>query len=437
MWTARWNVSRPALPAWKGPAADFTAARAVPERRANNPPANRSEQVPDTRRWTPPTPGPYEELMKRSAPAAPPGPLRSKSFLLLLVCTLGGFTGYVLLLPILAMWAVRGGAGELAAGAVNGIFMLVTVLTQLGMPWLLSKIDHRAALGLGVLLIGLPTPLYGATTQLPGLLAISGLRGVGFGLLTVAGSALVAELVPPGTRGRAAGLYGLAVGLPNAVCLPAGVWLAQHIGYLPLFWAAGLIPAATAALALGIAPTAKSQARPVGGFPPALLSPWSVMTSGALVAGGLIAFLPLAIGSGTSSAALLAFGVTTLLGRWLAGHIGDRTGHVRVLVPSALVAGLGAALIAIATAGGPALAVAGAALFGAGFGAMQNTTLVAMFDKTGSGAASTAWNIAYDGGNGLGSVGFGTLITLSGYPAAFTAAAALVLLCVPLAARSR
>src|SRR5699024_7826584 len=141
--------------------------------------------------------------------------------------------------------------------------------TQLGMPWLLTKIDHRAALGLGVLLIGVPTPLYGATTQLPGLLAISGLRGVGFGLLTVAGSALVAELVPPGTRGRAAGLYGLAVGLPNAVFLPAGVWLAQHIGYLPLFWAAGLVPAATAALAFGIAPTAKSGARPVGGFPPA------------------------------------------------------------------------------------------------------------------------------------------------------------------------
>lgn len=380
---------------------------------------------------------PYEEPMQRSAPAAPSSALRSRSFLLLLVCTLGGFTGYVLLLPIVTMWAVRGGAGELAAGAVNGIFMLVTVLTQLGMPWLLSKIDHRAALGLGVLLIGLPTPLYGATTQLPGLLAISGLRGVGFGLLTVAGSALVAELVPPDARGRAAGLYGLAVGLPNVVFLPAGVWLAQHIGFLPLFWTAGLVPAATAALAIGIAPAANSHTRPVRQFPRALLPPWSIMTSGALVAGGLIAFLPLAIGPGSSPVALLAFGATTLLGRWLAGQIGDRTGHVKVLVPSVLTAGLGAALIAVAAAGGPAPAIPGAALFGAGFGAMQNTTLVAMFEKTGSGAASTTWNIAYDGGNGLGSVGFGTLITLSGYPTAFAAAAALVLLCLPLAARAK
>lgn len=343
----------------------------------------------------------------------------------------------MLLLPIIAMWAVRGGAGELAAGVVNGFFMLVTVLTQLGMPWLLNKIDHRTALGLGVLVIGLPTPLYGATTQLPGLLAISGLRGVGFGLLTVAGSALVAELVPPDAHGRAAGLYGLAVGLPNAVFLPAGVWFVQHIGYLPLFWAAGLLPAATAVLALGIAPTANKEPHSVGGFPRGLLSPWSIMTSGALVAGGLVAFLPLAIGSGISPVALLAFGATTLLGRWLAGQIGDRTGNARVLVPSVLVAGLGAALIAIAAAGGTALAVPGAALFGVGFGAMQNTTLVTMFAKTGSGAASTAWNIAYDGGNGLGSVGFGALITLSGYPAAFAAAATLVLLSAPLAARAR
>ncbi|MBE9375788.1 MFS transporter [Saccharopolyspora sp. HNM0983] len=375
--------------------------------------------------------------MHPPAPVAPPTPLRSRSFLLLLVCTLGGFTGYVLLLPIVAMWAVRGGAGELAAGAVNGTFMLVTVLTQLGMPWLLARIEHRTALGLGVLLIGLPAPLYAATAQLPGLLAISGVRGIGFGLLTVAGSALVAELVPPAVRGRAAGLYGLAVGLPNVAFLPAGVWLAQHIGFQALFWTAGLVPAATAAMAFGIARTTSRGPRASGRFPRALLSPWATMTAGALAAGGLVAFLPLAVGSGTSSVALLAFGATTLLGRWLAGQIGDRAGRRQVLVPSVLLAGLGAALVAVGAGDESALAVPGAALLGAGFGAMQNVTLVAMFDTTSSGTASTAWNIAYDGGNGLGSVGFGMLITLSGYPTAFAAAATLILLCIPLASRSR
>ena len=57
-----------------------------------------------------------------------------------------------------------------------------------------------------------------------------------------------------------------------------------------------------------------------------------------------------------------------------------------------------------------------------------------MFERTASGAASTAWNIAYDAGNGLGSAGFGLLLTTADYSTTFAAAATLVLLCTPLAA---
>ncbi|WP_347648069.1 hypothetical protein [Nonomuraea sp. B10E15] len=52
----------------------------------------------------------------------------------------------------------------------------------------------------------------------------------------------------------------------------------------------------------------------------------------------------------------------------------------------------------------------GAALFGAGFGAAQNVTLVLMFARSSpsaSGRVSALWNLAYDGGMGVGAVGFG------------------------------
>lgn len=360
--------------------------------------------------------------------------LQHRSFRFLLAATVGGFAGYVLLLPVLPLWAVRGGAGEVAAGATNAVYMLVTVLTQLGMPWLLKRIDHRVAFASGTMLIGLPTPLYALSSDLWLLLGVSSLRGVGFGLLTVTGAALVAELVPTAQRGRAAGLYGLSVGLPNVLFLPAGVWLTQQIGFGPLFWIAGALPVAATSAVLGMSrvrakPTQRSGA---SAFPLALLQSWTVMTAAAVAAGGLTAFLPLAVAGSVAPAALMLFGASTMLGRWAAGQLGDRLGQHRSLVPAVLLAGLGTGLLAFAAWGADPLALLGAAAFGAGFGAVQNTTLVVMFERTESGPASTAWNIAYDAGQGLGAIGFGTLVTLSGYPTTFAVAAILITICLPL-----
>lgn len=365
--------------------------------------------------------------------------LRTRSFRLLLAATFGGFTGYVLLLPVIPSWAVEGGAGEAAAGATNGVFMLVTVLTQLGMPWLLRRIDHRIALGLGTFLIGAPTPLFITSTDLPVLLGVSGLRGIGFGLLTVAGSALVAELVPAAQRGRAAGLYGFAAGLPNVALLPTGVWLANTLGYAPLFWIAALTPVLATAAAASMPPvsrrTSDTGRTPAATPPILLLPPWLVMTIVSLAAGGFISFVPLALTSRLTPLVLLAFGSAVVVGRWLAGLWGDRIGTRRILLPAVPLAALGLAAIALGTSGHPALAPLGAFLLGAGFGAVQNATLVVMFERATSNSASTAWNIAYDAGNGLGAVGFGLLLSVLTYPATFGVAAGLVLACVALGPR--
>ncbi|MBA8825138.1 putative MFS family arabinose efflux permease [Saccharopolyspora lacisalsi] len=374
-------------------------------------------------------------MPSRAAPHARESVLRDRSFLLLLVATLGAFSGYVLLLPVVPLWAVTGGSGEVAAGATNGVFMLITVLTQLFMPWSLRRVDHRVALGVGTLLIGVPTPLFAVSTELWPLLAVSGVRGVGFGMLTVTGSALVAELVPAAQRGRATGLYGLAVGLPNAVLLPVGVWLARYVGFELLFWVAGALPVAAAGAAFGIArvPRRTPEAGPgrSSPFPVSLLSPWLVMLAVSIAAGGLVAFLPLAVADAVSPVALLAFGVATVGFRWVAGQLGDRFGSRWIPLPSAAIACLGLVVVALAATGPAWAAVPGALGLGAGFGALQNATLVLMFDRADSATASTAWNIAYDAGNGLGSVGFGAVVAAADHPTTFTAAAVLVACGVP------
>ncbi|MBX9390989.1 MFS transporter, partial [Streptomonospora halotolerans] len=200
-------------------------------------------------------------------PDLPHQGLRGWGFRLLVLASVLSFSGYVLLLPVVPLWAARGGAGELGAGATTAVFMGTTVLTQLAMPWLLDHGGYRWTFAVGALLLGAPAPLLAAATDLGPLLAVSALRGVGFGMVTVVGSALAARLVPPEQIGRAAGYYGMAVGLPHVLLLSGGVWAALNLGFEAVFWAAGAAPVAGALAAAGIWLLAGSGAAGAAGPP--------------------------------------------------------------------------------------------------------------------------------------------------------------------------
>jgi MFS family permease len=58
-----------------------------------------------------------------------------------------------------------------------------------------------------------------------GVLAVTLLRGVGFGIITVGFAALIVELAPPERRGEALGLFGVAMTLPTIFSNPLGLWL--------------------------------------------------------------------------------------------------------------------------------------------------------------------------------------------------------------------
>ncbi|RNL84607.1 MFS transporter [Halostreptopolyspora alba] len=385
--------------------------------------------------------------------------LHGRAFRLLVLATVTSFCGYVLLLPLVPLWATRGGAGEFGAGLTTAMFMLTTVLTQLPMPWLLDHGGYRWTFPVGALLLGVPAPLMLLTVDLAGLLALSAVRGVGFGMLTVAGTALAARLVRPDQIGRAAGYYGMAVGLPNLVLLPGGVWLALSIGFDTAFWVAGVGPVLGAVAAFGIwlsvgegrppedddRVTAAREERRTG----RVLGPLLVMLVAAVASSAIVTFLaiPLERRPWIAIMALLAYSVLLVTGRWAAGWVSDRAGRPMLLVPAMVSAAIGMALTAGAIwpardgwdgpgAVGGAVVVLGAALFGAGFGATQNDTVVVLFRRTGPadyGTASAAWNIGYDAGTGVGALGLGVALQYLGYGWGFALTAVAVAMFVPVA----
>lgn len=359
-----------------------------------------------------------------------------RSFTLLLVATVGTFAGYSTLLPVVPLWAQAGGAGSAGAGATTAVFMLFTVATQLVMPWLLSRFGIRELLVCGSAIMAVLSVVFAASAQLWVLLAVSAGRGVGFGLVTVTSSLLIAVLLPEAERGRGSGRYGAAVGLPNIVGLPAGVWLTEHVGHREVFLIAGLAGLLGTLVAMLVrVPGERSGAdrRPSRSRVPAmaLFLPATALITTAVASGGVVTFLAVALtSSALTSWALFAFGLFMIIGRWTAGVWADRYRRPVALRVGVVVGALGIVGIAATVAGGPAVAaLAGAAMFGAGFGAVQSDTLIILFQRAGSrriGEASAVWNIAYDAGFGIGAIGVGALAAVADFGLAFAATALVV-----------
>jgi hypothetical protein len=100
------------------------------------------------------------------------------------------------------------------AGLVTTALMLSTVFAQVRMRRVLCRFGYRLLLAVGFLFLGLPAFLYVIVQAMALILAVTLLREVGFGIATVVFAALIVELAPPGRRGEALRLLGIAIMLP-------------------------------------------------------------------------------------------------------------------------------------------------------------------------------------------------------------------------------
>lgn len=324
--------------------------------------------------------------------------------------------------------------------------MAATVGAQLLAPGLLRTIGYRPVLASGCVLLGVPAIVLLFTVAPVPTLLVSAVRGIGFGLLTVAGSALIAELSPAELLARASAAQGVAASAPQVVALPGGVLIYEYISPATVFALGAAIPV-VATFGVVFLPSLRAAALAPGrraGLSVGMIAlPVAAMVVVAAAFGGLSALLPIATEDAAAAAgiALAVQGVAALVGRYLAGRLSARFQPGRLLLPALIIAVIG--LVLIATSLGPVFEPVplqiGAALFGLGFGICQNDSLVAIFAIAGRrrlAAASAAWNISYDAGTGLGSFVLGAVATALGYVWVFAVAAVAVVLVVPFTLRA-
>jgi predicted MFS family arabinose efflux permease len=355
-----------------------------------------------------------------------------------------GLTSFYLLLSVTPRYAAAAGAGSTGAGLVTGVLLAGTVLAELASAVLMRRFGSRTLLVAGALLSGIPALALHPGSPLGVIVAVSVVRGLGFGVSTVVAGALTAVLLPPERRGEGLGLFGVVASVPAVIALPSGVWLAEHVGgsvVVVMTAVVALIPAAAMPWLRGaddarkLAASTEQPTRLLDGIRHSgQLRVALTFAATTVAAGVVVSFLPLADGiSGNLAAAgLLTQSLTATVGRWWAGRYGDRHGHQRLLAPALLISALAMAALIWPTS--PIAVLAGMALFGAGFGIVQNATFALMIERMPTfeaGTASALWNLAFDGGYGAGPAAFGLIVGHTGYPAAFVMTGALMAAVIP------
>jgi predicted MFS family arabinose efflux permease len=360
-----------------------------------------------------------------------------------------GLSSFFLLLSVAPLYATSAGAGEIGAGATTAALFSGTVAAELMSPRLVHRFGYRLVFAVGLLLLGLPALALTVSSRLAAIVALSAVRGLGFGIVVVLGAALVASMVPASRRGEGFGVFGLVIGVPGVLALPFGVFLVDRAGFAPVLVAGALVALGGLITVSGLpgrrSTSATEPTEPVGILAVArsasLRRPALVFSTTAMAAGVIVTFLALAT-SGASAdlvaLGLLLYPATSMIARWFAGRYADRHDASRLLIPALLTAAAG--VFALVLVANPVAMLVGTVLFGTGFGTCQTATLVLMFNRVPRsryGQVSAMWNLAFDAGMGLGAAGFGVLAAQVGFPVSFAVLASVMLVALLPAVRDR
>ncbi|QGU07753.1 Major Facilitator Superfamily protein [Corynebacterium occultum] len=377
---------------------------------------------------------------------------KSPGFVATLIAVAAAFGSWSMLLPVIPLAVLDNGGSDTLAGASTGIFMAATVLTQILTPAALRKFGYNPVMVFSAFMLGAPSLGYLLGMDAGVVLFFSALRGIGFGAITVAESALIAELVPVRFLGKGSGMLGVFIGLSQMIFLPMGLAIGRAASFDIVYGIATVIALVAALMCLRI-PRLKAAAKstpdtgegaevpqkPVATWRLVLI-PALAVTSLSMSFGAVSSFLPAAVreldpvtGAVIGGFMLSIAGASAMVFRYLSGVIADRRGKPgATMIPALIIGFLGVALMSLIlyTEGSVWWLMLAAVFFGGGFGMVQNEALLSMFfrlPRSKVSEASAIWNISYDAGTGLGSFLLGAAAAQLAYHGAFGIGALIVL----------
>ncbi len=325
--------------------------------------------------------------------------------------------------------------GDVTAGSITTVFMIATVATQIAMSRLLRVATPASLLRWSVLLLGLPALTYLLPINAYIALSVAALRGIGFGIITIATTALVAIYSSTSEQGRSLGIYGFVTSAAGVI-FPTFSMIMYEQGrvFIPVLLAVALPCAAL----FRIGSIAAASSEPILSETRASPRLWATCTRvdivwpvliflpSAVAYGGLYTFLPMS--SRTPIVALLVFGAGFAVGRYSGGWLSDRRRPSVVIVWSSLLALFG--VVATALVGDGLIGMAFPLVAGLGIGATATASLIWVMASVGlpkAGLGSTIWNMSFDIGIAIGGIGLGIIASKLDYAWAYGSTAMLMI----------
>jgi MFS family permease len=343
------------------------------------------------------------------------------------------------LLPTAPFRILSLGGSETVAGMFLGLLTYASAFSAPFTGALADRLGKRRILLISSAAIAGFSAAYAFIPSITLMLSLVAVHGVFWSGLLTASSAYLTDIIPAHRRAEGIGYYGFSTLLAISLAPSIGLWLFQF------GWAVVCLSAAALNVAMCIIAWCLRESHHGEVHEGPLLGlhvlEWRVAALSITLFlysfgyGGVTSFVALyATANEVTPAGLYftVFAVTTMCTRPISGPLGDRIGHVRVLIPCLALIVTGYALLAVG--GTRFLLVASAILFGIGFGSaypVYAAYILARVDNRRRGAAFGGILAAFDTGIGTGSITMGWIIQRFGFQAAYAAAACLAAFSIP------
>ncbi|MFR9557285.1 MAG: MFS transporter [Rikenellaceae bacterium] len=162
--------------------------------------------------------------------------LFNRNFILLAVASLFMFTGFYLVMPIIAKYVVdRFHADSSMAGVVAASYIITALLTRPFSGYLVDRFDRRKFYLTSFSIFALLFTGYIISTSVAGLIMTRILLGASFSLVTTAANTLAIDVIPSSRRGEGIGYYGAIIVLAMAIGPMLGLYMIELFDYRELF----------------------------------------------------------------------------------------------------------------------------------------------------------------------------------------------------------
>lgn len=344
--------------------------------------------------------------------------LYSRKFILICLASLFFSASYNMLIPELPSYLSSLGGAEYI-GLIIALFTLTAGISRPFSGKLTDTIGRKPVLVIGALVCLACGSLYPLLTSIYGFLLLRLFHGFSTGFTPTAASTFVSDVVPPHRLGEAMGIQGIAFSTGLAMGPALGSLIKLHFSYDVLFYSSSLVAFLALLLMVNLRetlPRTEHQqfrfgllkisrkeivAREV--FPAALITFLAYIAFGVILT--LIPDWTEAVGFKNKGVFFVAFTMSSLLVRFIAGKMSDKYGRTWVILVGLIL--ISTALVLIGYLATPNGLLLGATVYGLGMGIVSpgiNAWTIDLSRPGQKGKAIATMFIALEAGIGLGAL---------------------------------